>query len=209
MRDAGPGGRARERKCVATGEVLGEAQLVRFVAGPDGALVADAAAKLPGRGVWVRADRAAIETALKRNAFARGLKKSVNAPVDLADRVEALISRRCLEMLGLARRAGAIAIGTVQAEDAIRRAPPLWIIEASDGAADGRRKLSRLAFGLWGEEPRVSGCFSSGEMGVALGRDPVVHAVLLQASMAQRWTVEIGRLAGFRAIIPASWPPPP
>ncbi len=182
---------------------------MRFVAAPDGALVADVAAKLPGRGVWVRADRASIETALKRQAFARGLKKAVTAPADLADRVEALISRRCLDILGLAKRAGAIAIGTVQAEDAIRRAMPLWIVEASDGAEDGRRKLAKLTFGLWGEEPRVSGCFTSGEMGVALGRDPVVHAVLLQEGMAQSWTVEIGRLAGFRAIIPASWPPPP
>ena len=189
--------------------MLPEAHLVRFVAGPDNTLTPDVAAKLPGRGVWVRADRASIATALKRQAFARGLKKTVIAQPELADRVETLISRRCLDLLGLARRAGAIAIGTVQCEDAIRRAPPLWIVEASDGAEDGRRKLSKLAFGLWGEEPRVSGCFTSGEMGVALGRDPVVHAVLLQEGMAQRWTVEIGRLAGFRAIIPASWPPLP
>ena len=200
---------SRERTCIATGETLLEDALVRFAAAPDGVVTPDVAAKLPGRGVWVRADRTSIEKAVNRNLFARGLKAAGTPPADLADRVEALISRRCLDILGLAKRAGAIAIGTVQSEDAIRRAPPLWIIEASDGAEDGRRKLSRLAFGLWGDEPRVSGCFSSGEMGVALGRDPVVHAVLLQEGMAQRWTVEIGRLAGFRAIIPASWPPPP
>ena len=200
---------SRERTCIASGETLDEDGLIRFALAPDGVITPDVAAKLPGRGVWTRADRAAIETALKRNAFARGLKKPVTAPPGLADLVERLLARRCLDLLGLAKRAGAIAMGTVQAEEAIRRAPPLWIVEASDGAEDGRRKLARLAFGLWGEEPRVAGCFSSGEMGVALGRDHVVHAVLLQASMAQRWTVEIGRLAGFRAIIPASWPPPP
>lgn len=200
---------SRERTCIASGDTLPEENLVRFAAGPEGVVTPDVASKLPGRGVWVRADRASIEKAVKRNLFARGLKAGVSAPADLADQVEALISRRCLDILGLARRAGAIAIGTVQCEDAIRRAMPLWIVEASDGAEDGRRKLSKLAFGLWGEEPRVSGCFTSGEMGVALGRDPVVHAVLLQEGMAQRWTTEIGRLAGFRAIIPASWPPLP
>jgi predicted RNA-binding protein YlxR (DUF448 family) len=199
----------RERTCVATGETLPESALVRFAAAPDGEVTPDVAAKLPGRGVWVRAERAAIDKAVKKNAFARGLKANAKAPPDLADRVEALISRRCLDILGLARGAGALAIGTVQVEEAIRRAPPYWLIEASDGAEDGRRKLIQLAFGLWGEEPRVVGCFTGAELGVALGRDHVVHAALLQEGMAQRWTVEIGRLSGFRAIIPASWPPPP
>ncbi|MDX2235883.1 MAG: RNA-binding protein [Hyphomonadaceae bacterium] len=200
---------ARERTCIATGETLPESALIRFAAAPDGVVTPDVAAKLPGRGVWVRADRASIAQAVKRNAFARGLKTAAVAPPDLADRVEALLARRCLDLLGMARGAGAIAIGTVQAEDAIRRTPPLWLIEAADGAADGRRKLIQLSFGLWGAEPRVAGCFTSTELGVALGRDPVVHAVLLQEGMAQRWTVEISRLSGFRAIIPASWPPPP
>lgn len=199
----------RERTCIASGEVLPEDRLIRFVAGPDGVVTPDVAAKLPGRGVWVTADRASLEKAVKRNAFARGLKTSATPPPDLADTVEAMLVRRCLDLLGLAQKAGAIAVGTVQAEDAIRRAPPFWLIEAGDGAADGREKLVRLAFGLWGEEPRVTGCFLARELGVALGRDPVVHAVLLQESMAQRWTVEIGRLSGFRAIVPRSWPPLP
>jgi len=199
----------RERTCIASGDVLPEDKLVRFVAGPDGVVTPDVAAKLPGRGVWVSSDRASVEKAVKRNGFARGLKSGAKAPADLADTVEALLARRCLDLLGLALKAGAIAIGTVQAEDAIRRAPPLWLIEAEDGAADGRVKLVRLAFGLWGAEPRVTGCFPARELGVALGRDPVVHAVLLQESMAQRWTVEIGRLSGFRAIVPRSWPPLP
>lgn len=200
---------SRERTCIASGDTLPEAALVRFAAAPDGVVTPDVAAKLPGRGVWVRADRASVDKAVKKNAFARGLKAGVKPPPDLSDQVEALLARRCLDLLGLARGAGALAIGTVQAEEAIRRAPPLWLIEASDGAADGRKKLIQLAFGVWGEEPRVAGCFTGAELGVALGRDHVVHAVLLQEGMAQRWTVEIGRLSGFRAIIPASWPPPP
>lgn len=199
----------RERTCIASGEALPEERLVRFARAPDGAVTPDVAAKLPGRGLWVSADRVSVERAVKRNAFTRGFKAPATAPADLADQVEALLARRCLDLLGMAQRAGAIAIGTVQAEEAIRRGPPLWLIEAADGAADGRSKLIRLAFGLWGEEPRVAGCFLAGELGVALGRDPVVHAVLLQESMAQRWTVEIGRLSGFRAIVPASWPPLP
>jgi hypothetical protein len=181
---------------------------VRFVAAPDGSIMPDVAAKLPGRGVWVRAQRAAVDLAVKKNAFARGLKSAVKPPADLADRTQALLERRCLDLLGLAKRAGALAIGSAQAEAAIRKARPFALIEASDGADDGRIKLQRLAFGLWGEEPQVTGAFTGDQMGLALGRDHVVHAVLLTESMARRWSIEIARLAGFRAIIPASWPPP-
>jgi uncharacterized protein len=198
----------RERTCIATGETLPESVLVRFVLGPDGAVVPDVAAKLPGRGVWVRAERASVDLAAKRNAFSRGFKRAVKPAADLADQTEALLARRCLDFLGLAKRAGALAIGVAQAEGAIRKQQPYGLIEASDGADDGRIKLQRLIFGLWGVEPPVTGCFTGAEMGLALGRDHVVHAVLLTESMARRWSIEIARLAGFRAIIPASWPPP-
>lgn len=193
---------------MASGENLPESLLVRFVRGPDGALVPDVAAKLPGRGVWVRADRDSINLAVKKNGFARGLKGAIKPPADLADQTQALIERRCLDFLGLAKRAGALAIGVAQAEGAIRKRAPFGLIEASDGADDGRLKLQRLIFGLWGEEVPVTGAFTAAEMGLALGRDHVVHAVLLTESMARRWSIEIARLAGFRAIIPASWPPP-
>jgi predicted RNA-binding protein YlxR (DUF448 family) len=195
----------RERTCVATGETLPETQLVRFVLGPDRVLTPDVAAKLPGRGVWVRADRESLALAIKRGGFSRGLKSKIEAPPELVELTETLLARRCLDLLGLAKKAGALAVGGVQVEDAIRRAPPLYLIEGSDGAAEGRERLVRLAFGLWGGEPPLTGCFASAELGVALGRAPVVHAALLGESMAQRWAVETGRLAGFRAIIPASW----
>jgi len=209
--DSGPprqGSHGRERRCVACGEAMPEDQLVRVVADPDGVLTPDVAARLPGRGVWVRSDRQSLELALRRNAFARSLKTKVVSPADLAERVEQLLARRCLDLLGLAQRAGGLAVGATRAEEALRRMRPHWLIEASDGAPEGRRKMVQLAFGLWGVEPKVTGCFSSGDLGVALGRAPVIHAVLLDASMAQRWTVESGRLAGFRAIVPSSWPPP-
>jgi len=59
---------SRERRDIVSGEVLGEARLIRFVAGPDGAVVPDLARKLPGRGLWVAADRASVATAAKKTA---------------------------------------------------------------------------------------------------------------------------------------------
>jgi uncharacterized protein len=202
----GEGAKGRERKCVASGEILPEAQLVRFVLGPDGALVPDVGAKLPGRGVWTRARREAVDEARRKGGFARSLKSPVRAAENLADQTEALIARRCLEQLGLMRRAGALALGAELVESAIRARPALGLIEAADGAEDGRNKLLALHMGLWGAPAPLAGCFTGAELGMALGRPRVIHACLLQERMALHWVAEIGRLAGFRAIVPGSWP---
>lgn len=199
------GGGARERRCVATGEVLPDDRLVRFVLGPADRIVPDVAARLPGRGVWVQADRASVDLARRKGGFARSLKEKALAPDDLADQVEQMLARRCLDMLGLGRKAGALTFGYDKVEAAIRAGPPLGLVEASDGAGEGRDKLRKLSFGLWKIEPALVGCFTAAELGVALGRDHVVHACWLQERMARKWAAEVARLGGFRAITPSSW----
>ncbi len=196
----------RERRCAVTGETRPEAALVRFVLDPQGVVTPDVAAKLPGRGAWVTASRALVDQAARKGAFARSLKTQARAPDDLADRTEALLAKRCLDLLGLARRAGAMALGFTAVEAAIRDAAPYILIEASDGEADGRERLQRLAFGLWRAEPQMCGAFSAAELGMALGRDRVIHACLLQERLARLWAAELGRLSGFRAVVPSSWP---
>lgn len=200
-----PATRSRERRCLVSGEVAEESGLVRFALAPDGLVVPDVGAKLPGRGVWVSAQRASVDQAAKRNAFSRGFKTAARTPADLGDQVEAALAKRCLDLLGLGKRAGALALGFDQVEAAIRKAAPLGLIEAADGAADGREKLARLAFGLWGAAAPVVGCFTAAELGMALGRDRVVHAAWLQERMARLWAVEANRLSGFRDLAPESW----
>jgi predicted RNA-binding protein YlxR (DUF448 family) len=198
--------RGRERRCIVSNESDADAHLVRFALAPDGVVTPDVAAKLPGRGAWVRADRVSVEQAARKGAFARAFKTQVKVPDDLAGLTESLLARRCLDHLGLMRRAGAIAIGATQVEAAIRSKPALVMIEAADGAAEGREKLMSLHIGLWGRPPPAVGCFSAADLGVALGRERVIHACLLQERLAFGWAAEIGRLAGFRAIVPSSWP---
>ncbi|MGD9980541.1 MAG: RNA-binding protein [Hyphomonadaceae bacterium] len=200
--------RDRERRCIVSHESESGANLIRFALSPDGVVTPDVAAKLPGRGAWVRADRASVEQAAKKGAFARAFKAQLRVPDDLANNVETLLERRCLDLLGLARRAGAIAVGATQVEAAIRDKPALVLIEAADGAEEGREKLMSLHIGLWGRPPAAVGCFSAEDLGVALGRERVIHACLLQERLAEAWAAEIGRLAGFRTIVPASWPTP-
>jgi uncharacterized protein len=186
---------------------LNDAQLIRFVRTPEGGVVADLAAKLPGRGVWVRAQAEAVAAAVKRNAFARGLKAQVKPPADLVEQIAVGLRRRALEQLGLGRKAGALALGMDQVLAALKAPrPPRLLIEAADGASDGRQKLFAVLKAR-SAPADIVGCFSAAELGMALGRDHVVHLTWLHDRMAQRWAAEIGRLSGFCALTPELWLP--
>src|ERR1700761_1634219 len=193
------GSRSRERRCIVTGEVREEAQLIRFVVSPDGDVTPDVAAKLPGRGIWVSAERAKLDHAVAKNLFSKAAKANVKASAGLADLVERQIAQRMLNDLGLARRSGALLLGF----DNIARAfdeknPPTVLIEAADGSKDGRRKLYAVAHAR-GLKPVVMDCLGSGELSVALGKDNVIHAALKSGALAERIIFEAGRLSGFRA----------
>lgn len=195
---------SRERRDIVSGEVMDEARLIRFVAGPDGAVVPDLARKLPGRGLWVAADRASVDTAVKKNAFSRSAKTKLSAPADLADHVERLLTRRVLDGLGLARRAGELTSGFEKVQAALRSGKVAWLIEASDGAEDGRTKLTNLARHL-DPKPGLIGVFDSAELGLALGAENVIHSAFLAGRGAERWGQDVLRLAGFRPLLPESW----
>lgn len=194
----------RERRDIVSGAVMDEARLVRFVAAPDGGVTPDVARKLPGRGLWVEATRAAVETAVRKGAFSRAARTRLNAPPDLADQVGSLLARRVLAGLGLARRAGDLTLGFEAALAAIRSGKAAWIIDAADGAADGRRKLLHAAKGL-AQPPRLLGVFDSDELSLALGLGNVIHLVFLAGRGAERWTADVERLSGFRPLLPESW----
>ena len=110
----------RERRDLATRQVMDESRLIRFVAAPDGSVAPDLGRKLPGRGMWVEATRAAVDEAVKRNLFARAAKAQLKPAPDLSDRIEGLLARRCLDQLGLARREGVLISGFEKAAAAIR-----------------------------------------------------------------------------------------
>ena len=192
----------RERRDLVTHEVMDESRLIRFVAAPDGSVAPDLGRKLPGRGLWVAADRASVETAAKKNLFSRAAKTKLNAPTDLAARVETLLFRRCLDQLGLARREGVLISGFEKSAAAIRAGKAAWVIEASDGAVDGRGKLLALARH---QTSKVCGAFSADDLSLALGLENAIHAVLLAGGRADRWTTEVERLAGFRPLRPSAW----
>lgn len=182
-----------------------EERLIRFVAGPDGAVVPDLARKLPGRGVWVEATREAVATAVKRNGFARSAKAPLKPASDLPDLVERLLARRCLEQLGLARREGVLISGFEKTLSAIASGKAGWLVEASDGALDGRRKMLAARARSPRPDLPVCGAFSADELGLAIGGENVIHLGLLAGRRSGRWADEVRRLAGFRRLFPEDW----
>ncbi len=195
---------SRERRDAVSGEVMAEARLLRFVAGPDGVVVPDLARKLPGRGVWIAATREAVDQAVKRQAFARSAKAPLKAAADLSDQVAALLHQRLLSALGLARRSGDLIFGFEKAAAAVEAGRVAWLIEAADGAPDGRRKMMQSS-GRAATPPRLFGAFVSDELSLALGLGPVIHLGFLAGGAAGRWTVDVERYAGFRPLLPHSW----
>jgi predicted RNA-binding protein YlxR (DUF448 family) len=194
----------RERRDIVSGEVMDEARLIRFVAGPDGVVVPDLARKLPGRGMWVAADRTSVEAAAKKGLFSRSAKAKLSASPDLANQVESLLRRRLLSGLGLARRGGDLTSGFEKVSAAISAGRTAWLIEASDSAADGRRKL-RAVLRKQSRPPGVIGVFSSTELGLALGLENVIHTAFLAGRTADHWTQDVQRLSGFCPLLPESW----
>jgi predicted RNA-binding protein YlxR (DUF448 family) len=200
--DAGPhkSGRGPERLCVVTRTVKPVEALIRFVVGPDGTVLADLKHKLPGRGLWVTADKATLADAVARKAFARGFKRDVRVAPDLADQTEALMVRAALDALAIAGKSGLVAAGFAKTEASITRETVVGLLHASDAGTDG---VSKLRSALRRQQPDdapvvVIEAFTSAQLDLALGRSNVVHAALLAGPANDTFLARFARLERFR-----------
>jgi len=183
-----------QRRCIVTGEIRDRAALLRFVVGPDGAIVPDIAARLPGRGLWLTPRRDIVERAVAKRIFARAARRSVTAPPGLADRIESLLARRCCDAIGLARRAGLAVAGFERVSEALRRSRAGLLLFALDGAEGGRGKLPAL-----GREVPSGRVLNAAELGSAFGRERIVYAVVAGGPLARQLLLDLSRLTGLRA----------
>jgi hypothetical protein len=183
-----------ERRCIVTRESAPRAGLIRFVLGPDAAVVPDLAETLPGRGVWVTAERGAIESARAKNAFAAAFRAPARPPADLAARLERMLVERCIALIGFARRADQIVFGRDPVRAAIGAGEIGLLLAAADS---GGRDAADLAARFAGERFAV---LTADEIGAALGRGGVVHLGLKPGRLAEALARELRRLAGFRAV---------
>src|SRR5262245_53493796 len=211
-KDEGCQGEGPLRQCAVTRAKKSPEELIRFVAGPDGAVVPDLARHLPGRGVWVDATYAAVAAAVRQKAFARSLKRQVSVPADLPDRVERLMARRLAEALSLANKAGLAVAGFAKIEALIARKKAVVLIHASDGAAHGMAKLDGKFNALTkpGDGPAAAICELTGaEMSLAMGRPNVIHAAAAEGGATRRRIAEARRLRRYRGREPGGGVAPP
>lgn len=188
------------RQCAVTRARRPEDELIRFVLDPENRVTPDLQRRLPGRGVWVSASKAAVAQAVARQAFARAFRQTVQAASDLPELVERLLRGSALQALAMANKAGQVISGFTKVEKAVIAGEAAVLIHASDAAPDGCRKLDgRLKHAAGGPEPvsRIVRCFNSDELGLALGRSNVIHAALRNGGASERFLTAVKRFLSY------------
>lgn len=182
-----------ERKCIVSGESQPKGGLIRFVVGPDGMVVPDVLERLPGRGIYVAADPALIDKAAAKGLFSRAARQPVKAPDGLSALIESQLLQRVIDFLSMARKAGEAVTGYEKVKEWLVKGQATVLIQASDGSERGKTKLHPPE-----GEGRWITCLSSGELGLAFGRERAIHAALAAGGLERRVVEEAARLVGFR-----------
>lgn len=186
---------ASERRCIVSRETAPRTGLIRFVVGPDGGIVPDLAEKLPGRGLWVTADRGILEEAVKKNVFSKVARTQVIVPDGLVDGLEKGMAKRVVHLVSLARKAGQAVCGFEKVKGWLGDGNVRVLLQASDGSERGKGKL-------WTPEgARWFGCLTSSELGLAFGRESVIHGAVSAGGLSKRIVEDAAKLTGLRETI--------
>ncbi|MDG2404891.1 MAG: RNA-binding protein [Paracoccaceae bacterium] len=183
-----------ERKCIATGEVQPKFGLIRFVVSPDQQIVPDILGKLPGRGIWVSAQHDSLGTAITKGLFSLGAKQTVSVSDSLISDIEKQLVRRVIDLINLARKSGQAVAGYEKVKDWLSKETARVLIQASDGSARGKSKLSTPYGGSF------IGWLSADELGLAFGRQTAIHGALASGGLTSRIVEEAARLKGVRVV---------
>lgn len=194
----GRGGRTNrtevvERRCIATKQTLPTSNLIRFVLDPNDVVTPDISERLPGRGMWVCANRGDLEKAIDQNLFSKSAKQQAIIPDGLVDLVETLIVKRAIDLISMARKSGQGICGFEKTKSAMMSERWFILIQAEDGSTPQKQKIRPSAV----DNSYIS-CFTAQELGLAFGRDIVIHAAVSKGGLSARILLEANRLAGFR-----------
>lgn len=179
-----------ERMCIVTREVMDEAELIRFVRSPSGEAVPDLARKLPGRGVWVALNRARVAEAVNKHLFSKGFSAETRAAAELPETIGKLLRKAALAYFSLAKKAGEAVAGFEKVEELLAKGRARVLVHAVEAAADGCRKLDRMA----GPEVVIAGLFHVDELDLAFGRSNVIHAAVTKGGLAEKLAAAVRRI---------------
>lgn len=184
-----------ERRCIVSGEAQPKRGLIRFGVSPDGFLVADILEKLPGRGIWVSAERDALETAVAKDLFSRAARQKVTIPNGLVEEIEQQLAKRMIDGVSMARKAGRAVAGFEKVKEWLGKEDARILLQASDGSERGKSKL---------HPPGGKGSFfdvlTASELGLSFGRERVIHAALGFGGLTERIREDAIRLSGVRKL---------
>ena len=183
------GRRQTVRHCLASGERYEKAAMIRFVVDPSGELTPDPAERLPGRGLWLCADRDLVETAMEKRLFAKAARAPVTVPTDLVLRLDNLMVRRCQERIGMARRAGQAVMGHEKAAAWFKKGKAALIVMAADASGSA----PEISF-----EKVIRSALTGEELGRVFDRDRTVYVAVADGSILENLRVDLERLAGLR-----------
>jgi len=181
------------RRCLVTREQGKREEMLRFAVSPEGRVVFDVTATLPGRGLWLSAQPGVLHQAIRRGAFARGAKAQVVVPPSLADEVAAALTRRLIDLLGLARRSGAAISGFEKAREWLSVGGAGLVVQAADGSPEERARF------VGGRDIPVVAVLSGAALGRIFGREHTVHVVISPGRLAAMIEIEARRSLGIEA----------
>ena len=183
----------RSRKCIASGEIKDKSSLLRFVVTPDNMIVADVLEKLPGKGIWLGCSKDLLEKTLRDGLLARVTKKPITVPETLLDDAEQMLTNRVISLISLARKSGRAVAGYEKVKDWLSKDLATVLVQSQDGSERGKSKLSTPRSGTFIDWIKTS------ELGLAFGRQTVIHCALASGGITQRVVHEARRLKGLRA----------
>ena len=181
------------RTCIVSGQRKLKAEMLRFVIGPDNYAVLDVDEKLPGRGLWLSAERETLNIACNRDFFSKRARRRVSASIDLGQLAESLLTNKCIQLLQLARRSGILTVGSNEVSKNLCKGAKGLLVIAADGAPKSIRKVTNIARDL-----PIRSALNGNELGAVLGRKRLVNAFVEKGGLADRLARDLGRLSGLR-----------
>lgn len=196
----GRGGRTKTRedvvrRCITNGETLSTTLMLRFVVSPDGVIFPDVSKKLPGRGIWVLNDRAGLASTIDRKLFSKAAKMQVTVPDDLANMVDKMLVKKVIDTISMCRKGGRAVCGFDNTKAALVSGKASVLIQANDGSTGQKAKLRPPE----GEDTSIS-CLNAYELGLAFGREHVIHAALARGGLMKSALLHARRLSTYRGI---------
>ena len=184
-------------QCALTGKLLTREKTIRFVIGPDNTVIADLSEELPGEGIRLLGYRGTLEASIRDGSFKELFDKKWldGDPVISAsflDKIESQLMDKVLGLIGLARRAGSVLNGFAKVEGSLKSGKCKLLLTASDGAEDGRMKMTRLAEAVECQQVTI---LPSARLSMALGQTNVIHAGIIGSGWADRLNASIDRLS--------------